>query len=241
MNRICKQCEKEMELNSVFFSIYNRKMRDGSYKEYFRIYCRECEKLNSNNYRLNHLEYTKKYNSRPDVKARKKQWAEDNNDYQNRKEYFKKYYKVNIAKKKEYSLTVEVKKRKQFYKNKKMKNDPIFRMRQNVSNAIFKALKRSKTSKGGQSILKYIGYNIVELKLYIENQFDNNMNWNNYGSYWHIDHIIPQSCLPYTSMEEDNFKKCWALSNLRPLEAKQNIIEGSNRIRHLLYKSQGVL
>ena len=27
-------------------------------------------------------------------------------------------------------------------------------------------------------------------------------------------------------MEDDNFKKCWALENLRPLSAKQNIVDG---------------
>ena len=72
------------------------------------------------------------------------------------------------------------------------------------------------------------------------------MNWQNKGSYrvktwddndqttwkWQIDHIIPQSDLPYTSMEDDNFKKCWALENLRPLSAKQNIFDGTNRVRH---------
>jgi len=30
-------------------------------------------------------------------------------------------------------------------------------------------------------------------------------------------------------MEDENFKKCWALENLRPLSAKQNIIEGNRR------------
>jgi 5-methylcytosine-specific restriction endonuclease McrA len=73
------------------------------------------------------------------------------------------------------------------------------------------------------------------------------MNWNNHGKYnaktwddndpstwtWQVDHIIPRSDLPYTSMEDDNFKKCWSLDNLRPLSAKQNIIEGSQKIRHL--------
>ena len=55
------------------------------------------------------------------------------------------------------------------------------------------------------------------------------MSWNNYGKYssnnetWNIDHIIPQSLLPYSSMEEENFKKCWDLSNLRPLKSIENI------------------
>ena len=40
---------------------------------------------------------------------------------------------------------------------------------------------------------------------------------------WQIDHIISQSKLPYTSMSDDNFNKCWALENLQPLEAIANI------------------
>ena len=65
------------------------------------------------------------------------------------------------------------------------------------------------------------------------------MNWDNQGYYklsewndndsstwkWQLDHIIPQSKLPYTSMEDENFKICWDLENLRPYSAKQNLIE----------------
>jgi hypothetical protein len=38
-------------------------------------------------------------------------------------------------------------------------------------------------------------------------------------------------------MEDDNFKKCWALNNLRPLSAKQNILDGTTKIRHEKRKS----
>jgi hypothetical protein len=48
---------------------------------------------------------------------------------------------------------------------------------------------------------------------------------------WNLDHIIPQSDLPFVSMEEENFKKCWALINLRPYSAKQNLIDGNRRNR----------
>ena len=59
------------------------------------------------------------------------------------------------------------------------------------------------------------------------------MSWENYGSYWQINHIYPQSKLPYTSMEEENFKICWALSNLRPLEKITNIRKG-NKINNIV-------
>jgi 5-methylcytosine-specific restriction endonuclease McrA len=52
------------------------------------------------------------------------------------------------------------------------------------------------------------------------------MSWHNYGSYWHIDHIIPHSQFNYLSLDDDNFKKCWSLENLRPLSSKQNLING---------------
>lgn len=49
---------------------------------------------------------------------------------------------------------------------------------------------------------------------------------------WQIDHIVPQSDLPYTSMEDDNFKKTWTLDNLRPFPAKQNWLDGVLKVRH---------
>ena len=39
--------------------------------------------------------------------------------------------------------------------------------------------------------------------------------------------IYPQSKLPYDSMTHPNFLKCWALENLQPLEAKENISKGN--------------
>lgn len=116
------------------------------------------------------------------------------------------------------------------YKNKCI-NDISFRLRKNVSRAVNHMLKRKNSNKNG-SIMKYLKYNMSDLKNHIEKQFDDKMSWNNYGSYWHIDHIIPQACLPYALMSDDNFIKCWSLNNLRPLEAKLNMLEGATRIRH---------
>lgn len=131
-------------------------------------------------------------------------------------------------------------------RNLRRKIDPFFRLRQDCSRLINFALSKKDTNKKGQSILNYLSYSFQELKSHIESQFEPWMTWDNQGIYdpnawdnndpitwtWQLDHIIPQSDLPYDSMEHPNFKKCWALSNLRPLSAKQNIIEGTNKIRH---------
>lgn len=48
------------------------------------------------------------------------------------------------------------------------------------------------------------------------------MSWDNYGTYWELDHIIPRFKFYYESYDDEQFKQCWALSNLRPLTIKEN-------------------
>lgn len=103
------------------------------------------------------------------------------------------------------------------------------KLRKNVSKLIryylFKQL-MPKTS----SCWKKLNYTPQQLKEHLEKQFDDNMTWENYGNYWTIDHIIPQSKLLFQSFEEENFIKCWCLENLRPLEKIENIKKGNKII-----------
>jgi len=93
---------------------------------------------------------------------------------------------------------------------------------------------------------KYLGYNVNDLKRHIFSQFEDWMNCYNHGIYkkstwkdqdpttwtWQLDHIIPHADFFYTSVNDQQFKDCWALNNLRPYSAKQNQIDGITRIRH---------
>jgi hypothetical protein len=63
---------------------------------------------------------------------------------------------------------------------------------------------------------------------HLENQFDQNMTWDNYGSYWHVDHIIPRSVFDPTN--DQHIKWCWSLENLRPLEAWENMSKSASII-----------
>jgi transposase-like protein len=124
--------------------------------------------------------------------------------------------------------------------------DPCFVLRKSISYSIWKMLKGFNVTKEGRSCLDFLGYTIEELKVHLEGQFESWMTWNTYGAYhrktwkdadqttwtWQIDHIIPQTDLPYASMEDENFRKCWALENLRPLNSKQNHSDGVKLIRH---------
>lgn len=135
---------------------------------------------------------------------------------------------------------IDLNSKKIVYKREKYQSDISFKLRGSISNAIYQALVVNNSCKNGISCLKYLPYTMQDLKDHLESQFETWMNWNNRGLYlidkwndnnlstwtWQIDHIIPQSKLPYTSMTDDNFKKCWALENLRPMNAKLNVFKG---------------
>ena len=75
------------------------------------------------------------------------------------------------------------------------------------------------------SDLKYFDYNLKDLYNHLEKQFKNGMTWDNYGTIWHIDHIIPQSWFDFSNKEE--IKKCWSLDNLQPLLISENCRKGN--------------
>ncbi len=128
---------------------------------------------------------------------------------------------------------------------KKRSKKPRVKIRRGVSSAIRTALNLRNQRKNG-SITKYLPYSIDELMIHLEAQFELWMTWQNRGMYnpetwddnnsstwtWQIDHIIPDSDFEYGSMEDVEFQKSWSLENLRPLNSKQNVLEGTNRTRH---------
>jgi hypothetical protein len=123
-------------------------------------------------------------------------------------------------------------------RKKREKKDPSLKLRNRISRSILKQLKNNNGSKNGKSITDFLPYQIEELRVHIEKQWKNPgnewMTWDNHGSYklggekkWHIDHIITHSHFKYATMDCDEFLNCWALSNLRPLEATENIKKGN--------------
>lgn len=92
-----------------------------------------------------------------------------------------------------------------------------------------KHLKSGMVSKKWSYIL---GYTVDELKVHIEKQFTKGMSWEK-RSEIHIDHIIPVSSFNITDIYCEDFKSCFALSNLRPLWAKENM-QKSDKILTLL-------
>lgn len=99
------------------------------------------------------------------------------------------------------------------------------RLNQRISNGMRQTLVRG--SKGRQHWETLAGYNIAQLKRHLEKRFTPEMSWDNYGKYWHIDHKIPVAAFNFKTPDDLDFKRCWALKNLRPLEKFQNQSKGA--------------
>lgn len=75
----------------------------------------------------------------------------------------------------------------------------------------------------------FAGYSTGQLKAHLEAQFTKDMNWEKFRlGEIHIDHIVPISS--FNLSDPDELKSAWAITNLRPLWAKDNLMKSSKRI-----------
>ena len=98
----------------------------------------------------------------------------------------------------------------------KQRKRPEVRLRGNIR-------KRLKQMLGSFSdtFAQSVGCTPRQLRMYLESQFTKRMSWENYGTYWHVDHIQPLSSFDLTNESHRRLACNWA--NLRPLEAKLNL------------------
>jgi hypothetical protein len=94
-------------------------------------------------------------------------------------------------------------------------------LRNRMSRRMRHALNGKNLSKKWIHIFDMVGYSVEELKSHLESRFQVGMSWGNIGR-WEIDHVCPESKFDYSSLNDDAFKKCWALSNLQPLWSEDN-------------------
>ena len=104
------------------------------------------------------------------------------------------------------------------------KNKPQFKLQKNLRNQFRKALISQSLTKDG-SVINLIGCSIIYLKNHLETQFTPEMTWENYGSYWTIDHKRPVTSFDLSTNEEQN--KCWHYTNLQPMKKEDNAAKGA--------------
>jgi hypothetical protein len=87
---------------------------------------------------------------------------------------------------------------------------------------------------GGRAVYRnmeaVLGYSVHDLIAHLESTFQDGMSWSNYKyAGWHVDHIRPVSSFKLISdngsLNVDEIRKCWALSNLRAMWGKDNLIK----------------
>ena len=71
---------------------------------------------------------------------------------------------------------------------------------------------------------RLIGCDADTLCLILEAQFFPGMTWDNYGSDWHVDHIIPLAAYNLTDPEQQ--RQAFHYTNLQPLWAHENLAKG---------------
>lgn len=140
-----------------------------------------------------------------------KEYYKNNKSRQN---YFKKYRLDNLGK---------IRKQQREYMKTKRKNNILYNLRNRFSVLIRYSLKNNKHSKWE----KILNYTLEDLKKHLEVKFENGMTWDHFlkGNI-HIDHIVPMIKFNIKSEYDNEFKRCWSLTNLQPLWAKDNLRKG---------------
>ncbi len=137
--------------------------------------------------------YRKEYQSRPEVKARKKERQRNLSSDQKEK-------------------------RISYIKNRKL-TDPLFKLKGTLRKSTADSFKKHRWKKCG-STEKLLGVPYEIAKQHIEGLFKKGMSWDNHGiNGWHIDHKIP---LASAKTEEDLRALCY-YKNLQPMWAIDNI------------------
>lgn len=113
----------------------------------------------------------------------------------------------------------------------KRSKDLSYLLRNRVGNMVRSCLV---SGKGGRRTFSVLGYSLEELRTHLERQFSKQMTWEAFANgEIHIDHIVPISSFNITTTECIDFRRAWALSNLRPLWASDNIRKKDKRT-HLI-------
>lgn len=106
-------------------------------------------------------------------------------------------------------------------------------MNYKISIAIRNRISKFRSISGFGSIKNIIGCSIQDFTIWLEHNFTKNMSWENYGTYWHIDHVILCEIFDLTNMEE--IKLCFNWKNMRPLLAVENISRRKLLFRDFLF------
>ena len=125
-------------------------------------------------------------------------------------------------------------KRNNVYSKARKLYDPKFKLLTNLRSRLGQVLRGNSKS---QTTKQLIGIDFETFTKWIEFQFEEGMLLENYGSIFHLDHVLPISS--FNLLDEEELQKAMNWKNIRPLSPLKNI-KKSNKIDRWLYVMQEV-
>ena len=190
MKKICSQC-KEEKLLSEFH-------KEAKGKFGVKAKCSICTTKQSQKWKTANKERERE---------NRKRWNENNKQRHNAATY--RWREENAHRHANYVAA---------YQANRKKSDPKFKLLSNMRSLLYNHLTRRNLKKH-KKLEQYLCCAFEEFKRYLESKFEPKMTWDNYGSYWSIDHICPCN----QAKNEDELIKLQSYKNLRPM-----ITHGSN-------------
>ena len=108
------------------------------------------------------------------------------------------------------------------------RTDIVFRLTKCMRHRLWAAVTRGRGHKSATTFA-LIGCTPDFLRTHLEALFEPLITWENYGSFWHVDHII--NCAAFDLTDPAKQRACFHYSNLRPLGAAENLARRRHR-RH---------
>lgn len=201
-NKICNACNIEYSINEFpiiknhgklvpagkckkCFAEYKAKHNKNSYEKY-----KEKRILNQRKYHdTNKDTINEKRRLNKDIEKLKK---EQQKKYLKNRDVYIQNAKIYYENNKEY-----LNKKKAERYRERIKNDPLFKLKKNISALIRSKIKNKGYTKSSRTH-EILGCSFEEFKQYLESKFEPWMTWDNYGKYngqpnygWDIDHIKP--------------------------------------------------
>ena len=202
---------------------YYQKNRDKR-KEWRKLYhIKNKEKENKDS-----IEYQQK--NKEHCSEVKKQWYENNPEYNkqwrlNNPEYDR-INSEKINKRRREHRKNNGDSQREYERNRRSGNLKV-NLSERTSNAIRRTLKDEKKGRHWEDL---VGYKLDDLIKHLQKTLPEGYTWNDVlDGKLHIDHKIPISAFNFTKPEHVDFQRCWELSNLRLLPARENISK-SNKL-----------
>lgn len=108
--------------------------------------------------------------------------------------------------------------------NSRKRTNPKAILRTRMHSTIHRVLKRYGGAKAGRKTVDILGYSMECLERHLKKTMPAGATWNDYLSGdLHIDHIVPVSAFNFSSPDDHDFLRCFALENLRLIPAEENL------------------